>query len=147
MPQGDDGHGIERAMIVDDGSTVWTYLPESNEYDAIPTTLLNDASPGDQGDLRPAAMDTFMMWRYRSAADFAVGSKLVRDDVIEFGGAAVDCYVLTISMKLGGYTWWVDKKTSHILREDNAQSSSVFTTLKLSGPLPDGSAVPRERRE
>jgi len=84
------------------------------------------------------AMDHFMMWRYRGATGFTANAKFLREEVIEFAGAKVDCYVLTVSQKSGGYayTWWVDKQRSLILREDNSETSSVFTTIKLDEPLP-----------
>lgn len=128
---------LEKILIVHDGSTVWSYLPDSNEYTAMPASQLTDSAPGDQGDLRPAAVDTFMMWRYRGASDFSAGAKLLRDEAIESSGMPTDCYVLKVQTKMGEYTWWVDKRNSRILREDSTGSSSVFTTVRLSGPLPD----------
>ena len=141
---GPDQGATEKMIIVHDGSTVWSYWSDTNEYDATPASELTHAAPGDdQADLQPVAMDTFMLWRYRSASDFVGGARILRNEAIEFGGAPVDCYVLTVSVKvseytkMGEYTWWVDKLSFRILREDNARSSSVFTTVKLSGPLPD----------
>jgi len=128
---------LEKMTIVDDGVTVWSYLPDSNEYDALPASELTDGTAGDHGDLRPASMDNFMMWRYRSASDFIAGAKILRDEAIELAGGKVDCYVVTVSTKMGPYTWWVDKQNFYVLREDSTGSSSVFTTVKLNGPLPD----------
>jgi hypothetical protein len=58
-------------------------------------------------------MDHFMMWRYRDAADFSKPSTFLREETIEVAGAAVACYVLTVSPQQGGssaYTWWIDQK-------------------------------------
>jgi len=115
------------------------YEPGSNECCTVPASELTANAPGDLGDASPAAMDQFMTWRYRGATGFAEGAKFLRDEAIEFGGAKVDCYVVTVSQKKGEntYTWWVDKLHSRILREDSAKSSSVFTTIKLNEPLSD----------
>ena len=124
---------------VHDGSTLWFYFPKSNQYASIPANVLTADSPGDSGDLRPEAMDQFMMWRYRGAAALTGGSKFLREDAIEVAGAKVACYVVTVSPERPGsaYTWWVDKKRYRILREDHAGSSVVFTLIKLDEPLPD----------
>jgi outer membrane lipoprotein-sorting protein len=126
-----------QAIIVHDGSAVWFYMLESNQYGSFPANKLTDDA-SDLGDLRPAAVDHFMMWRYRAATDFTA-SKFLREDAIEFSGAKVDCYVVSVSQKEGGftYTWWVDKQRFRVLREDDNGSSSVFKTIKLDGPLPD----------
>jgi outer membrane lipoprotein-sorting protein len=128
-----------QAVIVHDGSAVWVYLPKSNQYTSIPISAMTADAPGDLGDLRPEAMDNFMMGRYRGAAQFAQGAKFLREEAIGVAGAQTDCYVLSISQKQGGpaYTWWVDRKRYVILREDLAGSSSVFTAIKLSEQLPD----------
>jgi outer membrane lipoprotein-sorting protein len=128
-----------QAVIVYDGSTVWVYLPKSNQYTTIPISALTADAAGDLGDLRPEAMDNFMMWRYRGATRFAQGSKFLREEAIGIAGTQIDCYVLSISEKPGGsaYTWWVDRKRYLILREDLAGSSSVFTTIKLREQLPE----------
>jgi len=35
------------------------------------------------------------------------------------------------------FTWWIDKKNSHVVREDSATTSTIFTTIKLGQALPD----------
>lgn len=129
---------LGEAVIVHDGSAVWFYFPKSNRYGSIPASASPAGASGDLGDLSPSAMDHFMMWRYRGAADFADKSKLLREDAIDVAGAKVACYVVTVSPRRGSaYTWWVDKKRYRILREDRAGSSTVFTAIKLGEPLPD----------
>jgi outer membrane lipoprotein-sorting protein len=90
-------------------------------------------------DLRPESVDDSMMWRYRGAADFAGGAKLLRQEEIEFAGAKIDCYVISVSVNGGGVliTWWIEKKRSRIVREETAASRAVFTTIKLGESLPD----------
>jgi outer membrane lipoprotein-sorting protein len=126
-------------VILDDGSTVWFYLPRSNQYASFPASELTDDAPGDLGDLRPAAMDSFMMSRYRDAGNYAEGAKLLREEVLEIAGLRQDCFVLQVNLHRdpAAYTWWVDKKSNRILREDHAGTSALFTTITLNGPIPD----------
>ncbi len=124
-------------VIIHDGSKVWIYLPDSNQYASFPASELTGNAPGDLGDLRPAAMDHLIMWRYRDAKDFTNGSRFLREETIEFEGAKVDCYVVAVPQKGPVFTWWVDKVRSRVLREDNMELSTVFRTIKLGEPLPD----------
>ena len=66
-------------------------------------------------------------------------AKFLRNEAIDFGGAKIDCYVLSIPSTIGrsGYTWWVDARRYLVLREDSSDSSSVFTTIRLGEPLSD----------
>jgi outer membrane lipoprotein-sorting protein len=133
-----DSPEFEEATVVYDGSAVWFYLPKLNRYASIPASQLTADAPGDLGDLRPEAIDEFLLGRYRRAADAAGGSRFLRNETIEIGGAKAACYVLTVSP--GGsapYTWWVDQKRYRILREDHGDTSAVFTTIKLGEPLGD----------
>ena len=94
---------------------------------------------GDLHDLSPESFDFFTMGRYRKARDFAQESTFLRDEVIDYAGTKVDCYVVSVSEKAGGFTftWWVDSKRYLVLRDDTGDSSAVFTTIKLGEPLPD----------
>lgn len=129
----------EEGVIIDDGSTLWFYFPKPNQYGSIPASTLTADAPGDLGDLRPEAMDHFMAWRYRGAADFIDGAKFLREESLEIAGRKIDCYVVTLLPEKRGrtYTWWIEKKTSHIQREDGAGNSHVFTSIKLGEPLSD----------
>ncbi len=130
---------FDDALIVHDGSVLWFYLAKSNQYGSFPASSLTADDRGDLGDLRPEAVDYFLMSRYRSAADFAGSAKLLREESIPFGGSKVLCYVISVSGKNreDASTWWVDKKSSNVLREDGADSGIVFTMIKLDEPLSD----------
>ena len=79
------------------------------------------------------------MEKYRVAGEFADGAKLRREEEIEFSGAKIICYVVSVPEKWPGpYTWWIDKASHRIMREDTGDGSTVYTTVKLGGPLPDG---------
>jgi outer membrane lipoprotein-sorting protein len=134
-----DDPAFADVLIVHDGSTVWFYLSKSNEYTSFPASDLTNDAPGDLGDLRPEAIDDFMMSRYRDADDYTGGATLLGEETIDIGGVTVDCYVLHVRTHRdpAAYTWWVDKKDSRILREDHAGSRAVFTTIKLNEPVSD----------
>lgn len=121
-----------KVIVVHDGSTLWMYSSATGEY------VSNPSAPRESG-LEP--QDPFLMWRFRGAGDFVDGAKLLREETIEAGGAKVDCYVVTLSPVKDGakstYTWWVDKQRSLVVRDDGADSSSVYTMIKLAEPLAD----------
>ena len=129
---------FSEATVVYDRRTLWFYLPKSNQYASIPAAEITADAPGDLGDLRPGALDHFLMWRYRNAAEFAKTAKFLREESIDIKGAKIDCLVLTVapSGKLE-YTWWVEKQTYRIVREDDAGNSAVFTSIRLNEPIPD----------
>jgi len=72
------------------------------------------------------------------AANFS-DPTFLREESISFGGIRTDCYVVTVSPNshgvAGSYTWWIDKQTYRILREDNSGSSTVYTSIKLGEAL------------
>ncbi len=126
-------------VTIDDGSMVWIYLPKVNQYRSFRASELTDDAPGDLGDIRPEAVDNFLMWRYRSATDFADTAKYLREESVEIAGVKVACYVVTVSpekRKLT-YTWWVEKKAYHVVRGDDGGNSAVFTSIKFNEPIPD----------
>jgi outer membrane lipoprotein-sorting protein len=127
------------AIVVDDGANFWIYLPRPSKYASIPASALTPGAPGDLGDVRPEVMDYGMTWRYRAASDFAGNSKLLREESVTTAARKVDCYVLAVLPEKRGptYTWWVDKTTYRILREDDAGNTSLFTSIKLNEPIPD----------
>lgn len=129
---------LSDGIMIHDGSTLWFYLPKSNQYASIPAARITADAPGDLGDMMPEAVDHFLMWRYRSAGDFVKGAKFLREESIEIVGAKVACFVLTVApdSKLE-YTWWVDKQTYRIVREDDAGNSAVFTSIRLNEPIRD----------
>lgn len=130
---------FEDVLMVHDGSTLWFYLSKSNEYGSFPASALNRDGRGDLGDLRPEALDEFMMSRYRAVSDLAKGANLLREEPIPFGDGNVVCYVVSVSRKQGDgpSTLWVDKKGYRILREEGADSRIVFSSIKLDEPPPD----------
>jgi len=127
------------ALSVDDGATLWFYFPKLNQYGSFPASALTADAPGDLADARPQAMDNFMMWRYRAAADSLDRAKFMREESIEIAGTKIDCYVVMVSpqKRESIYTWWIDKTRNLILREDHANSSTVFTSIKLNQPIRD----------
>ena len=94
---------FKQATIVYDGSDVWFYFPKSNQYGSFPSSALK----GDLGDLKPEAIDRFMMGRFRRAADFAHSAELLREEPI----AKSACFVVIVLTgdNESPYTWWIDK--------------------------------------
>ncbi|HTW64921.1 MAG TPA: hypothetical protein VME17_09915 [Bryobacteraceae bacterium] len=121
-------------IMVSDGSVIWMYLSQANQYGAIPLRSLTADAPGDLGDARPEAMDDFVMHRYRMATFNASGALFVREEPVTHEGANVNCHV--VSVLRGAYTWWIDARRYIILREDHAETRTVFTTIKLGETLP-----------
>jgi len=131
----DDPNLVEGA-IVHDGSTLWIYFPESNQYGSIPADEL--AADNEGSAHTPEATDRVLMQKYRAAADFIDGAKLVRQEEIEFAGEKVGCYVVSVPQKWPGpYTWWIDKRNAHVLREATSDGATDYTMIKLGDPLPD----------
>jgi outer membrane lipoprotein-sorting protein len=131
------GTGLDDLVFADmvmvyDGSVAWFYRPKSNQYGYfLGNDLFNDFRDGKYAT--PEAMDDFMTRRCRSAEDFSDEATFLREEAMEVGGAKIECYV--VSMTDG--TWWIDKKSNRIVRQDHDETSTVFTTIKLGEPLPD----------
>jgi outer membrane lipoprotein-sorting protein len=135
-PNLDNSDGtFDQMVLVYDSASVWLFHPKANEY---ATFMGNDLT----GDLSPEAVDAFAIGRFRLAADLAGSARFLRAEVIEMNGAKVDCNVLTVPVSIPkegttNHTWWIEKKSNHIVREDHNGSSVVFTTIKLNESLPD----------
>ena len=127
---------LDETVMIYDGSTLWFYLPKSNQYSSIPAEEL--ASDPEGSAHTPEATDRVAMEKYRVAADFVDGAKVLREDEIEVAGARVGCYVVSVPEKRPGpYTWWVDKMSHRIMREVTADGSTIYTTIRLGQALPD----------
>jgi outer membrane lipoprotein-sorting protein len=121
------------SVIVHDGTGVWLYLRGPNEYTFFPASSLADDVLASIGDLRPDAVDRFMLYLQRNAASI-VGARLLREEEIELAGVKAGCYVLSVTAG----TWWVENTSYRVLRSEDQRGSDVtFTTVKLNEPLPD----------
>lgn len=125
-------------VIIDDGSMIWMYFPQTNQYNSIPVAALKDDAAGNLRDLKPESQDESAMSRYRHA-DANQESKYLRDEALEYDGAQTDCYVVSVAMVKGApvHTWWIEKRSYRILRDDDAEASVVFSTIRLGQPLAD----------
>lgn len=128
-----------QATLVYDGSDVWFYLPKVNRYGSFSSSALTAGNSGDLGDLKPEAMDRFVMGRFRRAADFAGGAQLLREESIEIAHAKVNCLVVMVLTRdsESPYTWWIDKTRYRILREDHEGTRSLYTSIRLDEPIRD----------
>jgi len=115
---------------------MWFYFPKPNQYASISADTLAADSEGSAHT--PEAADRVAMEKYRVAANFIDGAKLLREEEMELAGVKVSCYVVSVPQKWPGpYTWWIDKTSHRILREVTGSESTVYTTIKLGEPLPD----------
>jgi outer membrane lipoprotein-sorting protein len=132
----EDNPNLDESVMIYDGSALWFYLPRSNQYASIPADKL---AADDEGSAHtPQATDQVALEKYRAAADFIDGAKFLREDEIETSGAKLSCYVVSVPEKWPGpYTWWVDKETHRIVREDKSDGSTAYTTIRLGERLPD----------
>jgi outer membrane lipoprotein-sorting protein len=92
-------------------------------------------------------MDDFLIGRFRSAAEHTSGAKFLREETLEIAGKKMDsyvCHVVVVPLDSDAFpsTWWIDKKTYRVLREDDLNSDStsttVFTEWRLDEPQPAG---------
>jgi outer membrane lipoprotein-sorting protein len=126
---GSRNDGMGESIIVFDGSSLWTYFRQENFYESVPATAMTSDPAGGLAGLKPDAVDRETMSAYRDAADSPA------DFIREEGGS----YVVRIAPEDHSpvQTWWIDKATYHVVRIDDAESSIIFTTIKLNEPLPD----------
>ena len=122
-------------VVVEDGSTIWLYFPKVNEVASLPANERNKYL--DPGSLDPEFINELITGRYRDAMNFAGGAKFLRDEEIDFAGAKVDCYVVSVPVDGDSFTWWIEKKSNRILREESGRTRLTFTAVKLGEPLPD----------
>lgn len=128
-----DSNAVGESVVVFDGSGAWFYLPESKQYFFMPVELMVG---NDREDLRPEATDQYTMWHFRRAEDLIGKAKFLREEMAEFAGAKVNCYVLSVS-DLGSDTWWIDTKGYRVVRQAYKGTTTVFTTIRLNEPLSD----------
>ena len=147
---GDDPVFAE-AVILDDGSAVWFYLPKSNQYTSFPASQLTDDAPGDLADLRPEAVDYFMMSRYRGAGDYTNGAKLLREVALEISGTKVNCFVLQVALHgdpvtLGGSTRRTAEFCERIMLAQAHSSPPLRSTKRFRTASSNSHHLPERRR-
>lgn len=128
-----DDNSSRGVNIFYDGATITFHDPKLNKYATYPASVLGDALPDD---MEPDGVDFYVMERFRKAADPSNTPRFLREETIEIGSVKIACNV--VSMKRGpAYTWWVDKKSNRVVREDRDNVSTVYTAIKLNEPLAD----------
>jgi len=125
---------FDQTVLVRDGSSAWWYHPRTNEY----ATFTSDQLP-NKGD--PESFVVLAIGRFRDVSSSS--GHFLREETLEINGAKVPCYVVSLPVAIPDsetsvHTWWVDEKSSHVVRDDDDEGSSVmFATVKLNEPLPD----------
>jgi outer membrane lipoprotein-sorting protein len=132
----DNDSNSDETVLVHDGAALWFYLPKSNEYTSMTADQL--ARDPEASAHTPQATDRIALQKYRVAADFIDGARLLNEEDIEIGTSKRACYVVSVPERWPGpYKWWVDKKTHRVLREDTSDGTTVYTTIRLGARLPD----------
>jgi outer membrane lipoprotein-sorting protein len=132
----DDDPNSDETVLIHDGAAFWIYLPKSNEYTSMTADELARDPEGSAHT--PQATDKVALQKYRVAADFIDGAKLLNEEDIQIGTSKLACYVVSVPERWPGpYKWWVDKKTHRVLREDTSDGTTVYTTIRLGERLPD----------
>ena len=125
---------LKELVIVADGTDIWSYDKVKNEYFSLPAASVQDDDDFD--DFSPESMDTFMAKRFRSATYLAPVSKFLREETLEFNGAKINCYLISVN----GRTWWIDSKSYRVVREDWEEGTNIvayYETIKLGEPIAD----------
>jgi outer membrane lipoprotein-sorting protein len=125
---------FDQTVLVRDGSSAWWYHPRTNEYAAFTSDQLPDKG-------NPETFVALAIGRFREA-DSSSG-RFLRQETLEINSARVPCYVVSLPVTVPEagtsiHTWWIEEKSSHIVRDDDDEGSSVvFATVKLDEPLPN----------
>jgi outer membrane lipoprotein-sorting protein len=127
------GSSNEVNIVVLDGSSLWMYDSELNQYASYPAASIGKDLPQEIG---ARGVDDSAMSRFRSAQGNAASARFLREENTDIGGTKVACYVVSVMDGDDAYTWWIDKKTNHVVREQDATSMTIFTTVKLGEALP-----------
>lgn len=115
----------ERTIRISDGKTVWTYFPESNQYEMY--------SAGDQ---RISIAD-----RYRSIDQVRGSTNITGSEHL----GDVDCTAVKIERPDSVRILWIDPKTNFILKDDatrtvsappNSETLHSVTTFSIARVLP-----------
>jgi TonB family protein len=89
------GAGLGRALVVCDGSTVWTYHPNANHYTKVANRTSNSPSASDTADAQSAACSFFTAdWKNLLAG--ITSATFVGRDTLEVNGAFRDCEVVRV---------------------------------------------------
>jgi len=97
--------GREHAIKISDGKTVWTYFPESNQYEMYPA-----------GDQRSSIVDGYRSIDQVLGSTSVTGTERLGD---------VDCTLVKIKRPNSIRILWIDPKTSFILKDDATRTVSA----------------------
>src|SRR5204863_2493077 len=112
------------ALIVFDGSTTWTYNPQSDTYSSLSGSVFGsgDVWIRDFRDLQG---------EFRRKG--GISMILLKDERIETApGDERDCAVLEVKYPQITDSLWVEKRTNHVLRLRRSGTTSTFTKIDLN---------------
>jgi outer membrane lipoprotein-sorting protein len=136
-------------VMVSNGSTVWNYVGESQQYTKKRTTLpLLDTEPPE---ITPEAFvlqaETVFLRRYAQFAQATDHARYLRQETLTTPAGPVPCAVIELRAPLPAYrdtyTWWIDPKRSLVLREDTRPATNrrppstvVYSLASIGEPMP-----------
>lgn len=127
------GNSSEVNIVVLDGAALWMYDSEVNQYASYPAASIGKELPEEIG---ARGVDDSAMSRFRAAQDHAASARFLREENADIGGTKVACYAVSLMDGDDAYTWWIDKMTNHVVREQDATSMTIYTTVRLGAALP-----------
>jgi len=142
--------GLMGMVMVFDGSTMWTYMPQMNKYSRISLDQLKaklqslghaEQSAGDAGTFAPAAGP---FAAYRSVASNVKEAKVLRSEKLHVNDADADCWVVSVEYELQSEqasseqtaafpvkelsrskTLWIDKARYLVYQEESASTMTM----------------------
>ena len=145
-----ESRGLMGMVMVFDGSTLWTYMPQLNKYSKISLDQLKtklqplgqaEQSTNDAGAFAPGA-GPFV--EYRSVASNVKDAKVLRSAKLHVNGADADCWVVSVEYEpqndqasseqtatfgvkqlSRSKTLWIDKARSLVYQEESVSKMTM----------------------
>jgi peroxiredoxin len=123
---------------VNDGETLWMYLPKQKQYSKRSGSALEsddeDQTAPDDDPL--ATAQRFLVTRFEGLPKIAPYSVLRRDDSLKIDGRKAECWVLEVRPpKDFGHELWIDKSTYLVDRDVQLPSRNGNITTKVTATL------------
>jgi outer membrane lipoprotein-sorting protein len=84
--------------VVNDGTNIWTYMPQANRYFKMPEPASASAEAG--GAIPPYAMGCF--GELKNVAKNVKDAKVLRSETVQANGAKVSCWVISVEYEKTG---------------------------------------------
>ncbi|HKW33452.1 MAG TPA: DUF2092 domain-containing protein [Candidatus Acidoferrum sp.] len=140
-----ESKGMIGMLMVNDGKTMWMYMPMANSYSKIP--LNGDTTYMHLGGAGAMFGGAFTPLQYRSITSGVKEAKILRSEKLRVNDADVDCWVVSLeyepesgeasaaaeaSVRVSDFsrnmTLWVDKSRYLIYQEDSTMRLTMPNT-------------------